>query len=407
MMKWLLPNVETVDPEKLNLIARRLQEQVKAMDRTASEVEIYKNWDTILNEALNVAHNEARFLVGKSPAYRPRFIIQHANNVKHANGEPDPDVKNYKRPLLFMVPSQVVERIQSHGSGNSKSELHWGEVITTIEVKPEMKSGNFRNPNTRDTDHKACASKAHPTIFNMKKSQIPKCLQAMRSSLGNRLHTIGCLLIGNQFNMLYSDPIGTARFSCNLTEQPETFIKILIGLSTSSLSSLGFDHRFQPASVSLWTQGSEAPLPLPYELDGLNFWLDSSTRVRLQSAIEIRRGLEGRGTSVYLVAKDSEGSGEVGGREELVLKISQAPCSRPSEIELIRRAKNVIGSVAPNVFGSAVGRRCSAGPRRYFGPAAPKKDRFQSIILMERLHQLRKLSPPLYVLAFRILVRCT
>ena len=185
--------------------------------------------------------------------------------------------------------------------------------------------------------------------------QLARYMTEMRSALGHRTHTFGCLLQGNKFIIKYADAYGLIESEEIEFTQPDGLRKmatVIVALAHAKREALGFDPRFKPPS----------PLPnhdLPASLSGWRYRVDEGAVVTIKELIHVQWCQTGRGTSVYLVDHD--------GRTR-VLKTSYPHSSRPREAVLLQTARERLEAKTPGagagvtqVYSSAQGDLISAG----------------------------------------------
>ena len=159
--------------------------------------------------------------------------------------------------------------------------------------------------------------------------QLARYMTEMRSALGHRTHTFGCLVRGKKFMIKYADPYGLVESEEVDFTQPIGLKKmaiVIVALARAKKGTLGFDARFMPPTHS----GLPARHVLPASLDGWRYRVDRDTVVTIKEVIHVQWCQTGRGTSVYLVDHDGQ---------TRVLKTSYPHSCRSREAVLLQTAR--------------------------------------------------------------------
>jgi len=182
--------------------------------------------------------------------------------------------------------------------------------------------------------------------------QLARYMTEMRSALGHRTHTFGCLLQGKKFIIKYADAYGLIESEEVEFTQPDGLKKmatVIVALAHAKREALGFDPRFKPPMGS----GPHLNHDLPASLADWRYRVDEDVVVTIKELIHVQWCQTGRGTSVYLV--DHVG-------HTRVLKTSYPHSSRPREAVLLQTARQRLEAKTPGagagvtqVYSSAQG----------------------------------------------------
>jgi hypothetical protein len=225
--------------------------------------------------------------------------------------------------------------------------------------------------------------------------QLARYMTEMRSALGHRTHTFGCLVRGKKFMIKYADPYGLVESEEVDFTQPIGLKKmsiVIVALARAKRGTLGFDPRFIPLTHS----GLPARHGLPASLDGWRYRVDGDTVVTIKEVIHVQWCQTGRGTSVYLVDHDGQ---------TRVLKTSYPHSCRPREAVLLQTARERLeariaraGAGVTEVHSSAQGDLVSTGFRTLLSTECVKEhDRRLEILLLEKLEPLHSLKTSEYI----------
>ena len=215
----------------------------------------------------------------------------------------------------------------------------------------------------------------------------------MRSALGHRTHTFGCLVRGKKFKIKFADAYGLIESEDVDFAQPEGLKRmsnVVAALACEKREVLGFDPRFIPPAHSTVDSGCDLPAPLT----DWRYRVDEDTLVTIKNMIHVQWCQTGRGASVYLV--DYEG-------ETRVLKTSYPHSSQSREATLLRTARQRLEARTPGagagvtqVYSSAQGDLVSNGFRKLLSPQyVAGHNRRLEILLVEKLeplHSVRRLN---------------
>ena len=248
----------------------------------------------------------------------------------------------------------------------------------------------------------ACNKKAHVTLHDV---QLARYMTEMRSALGHRTHTFGCLVRGKRFMVKYADPYGLVESEEVDFTTPEGLKKmatIIVALACAKVEALGFDPRFQPPLSSVRNANHD----LPASLTEWRYRIDEGTVVTIKDLIHVQWCQTGRGTSVYLVDHDGQ---------TRVLKTSYPHASRPREAVLLQTARERLeartsgaGAGVTRVYSSAQGSLVSQGFRTLLATQYPlEHDRRLEILLIEKLEPLHSVNTSEYIQPFNDILRST
>ena len=309
----------------------------------------------------------------------------------------------------------------SAGVTKQSDAILWSQVAVAFELK---RSGS-RIPSKKGTDNleldtysptttgsrkrkvdtpgsAPSSKKAHVTLNDV---QLVRYMTEMRSALGHRTHTFGCLLRGRNFMIKYSDPYGLIESEAVDFTKPDGLKKmatVIVALACAKRESLGFDARFKPPKHS-------APLAnhdLPASLTGWRYRLEEDTFVTIRELIHVQWCQTGRGTSVYLVDHDGD---------TRVLKTSYPHASRPREATLLQTARERLEARTPGsgtgvtrVYSSVQGDSVSQGFRTLLSTQYVQEyDRRLEILLVEKLEPLHYVKTSEYIGPFNEILQST
>ena len=233
--------------------------------------------------------------------------------------------------------------------------------------------------------------------------QLARYMTEMRSALGNRTHTFGCLLRKRKFMIKYADPCGLIESEEVDFTQPDGLKKmatVIVALAHAKRETLGFDPRFTPFACSERLANND----LPASLTGWRYRVDEGTMVIIKDLIHVQWCQTGRSTSVYLVDHDGQ---------TRVLKTSYPHSSRPREAVLLETARERLEAKSPGagvgvtrVYSSAQGDLMSTGFRTLLSTQRLEEyDRRLEILLVEKLEPLHSVRTPEYIGPFIDILR--
>ena len=293
-------------------------------------------------------------------------------------------------------------------AAKQSNAILWSQVAVAFELKRNGSSISTKGaPDSLDFDTYSPAStcskkrkvdtpastasnkKVHVTLHDV---QLARYMTEMRSALGHRTHTLGCLVRGKKFMIKYADPyelIESEEVDFTKPDGLKKMATIIVALACAKREALGFDPRFQPPL-------SNANHDLPASLTNWRYRVDEGTVVTIKDLIHVQWCQTGRGTSVYLVDHDGQ---------TRVLKTSYPHASRPREAVLLQTARERLEARTPGagagvtrVYSSAQGNLVSQGFRTLLATQYPlEHDRRLEILLIEKLEPLHSVKTFEYI----------
>jgi hypothetical protein len=305
----------------------------------------------------------------------------------------------------------------SNGLTKQSDVILWSQVSLAFELKtfgsisknspdnldPDTYSTTSAGSKTRKVDTPgsvASSKKMHVTNNDV---QLARYMTEMRSALGHRNHTFGCLLQGTKFKIKFADAYGLIESEEVDFTRPEGLKKmasVVAAIACAKREALGFDSRFMPPANS----SISANYGLPASLTDWRYRVDEDTVVTIKETIHVQWCQTGRGTSVYLVDYDGEAR---------VLKMSYPHSSRPREASLLRTARERLEARTPGagagvtqVYSSTQGDLVSNGFRKLLSAQyVANHDRRLEVLLVEKLEPLHSVATPEYVGPFNEILR--
>ena len=303
-------------------------------------------------------------------------------------------------------------------AAKQSNAILWSQVAVAFELKRNGSSISTKGADSLDFDTYSPAStcskkrkvdtpastasnkKAHVTLHDV---QLARYMTEMRSALGHRTYTFGCLVRGKKFMIKYADPYGLIESEEVDFTKPDGLKKmatIIAALACAKREALGFDPRFQPPLSS----ARNANHDLPASLTEWRYRVDEGTVVTIKDLIHVQWCQTGRGTSVYLVDHDGH---------TRVLKTSYPHASRPREAVLLQTARERLeartsgaGAGVTRVYSSAQGNLVSQGFRTLLATQYPlEHDRRLEILLVEKLEPLHSVKTSEYIQPFNDILR--
>ena len=286
-----------------------------------------------------------------SPLMDPAVIAVNNDELPGATGDEGDETATVKQEMLQAERQNVRKGRKPCGEAalsvlndimKQCSAIPWSQVPAVFELKKSgsvvqkmpdnVESDAYSQTTTgskkRKVDTPGSVASNRKVQVTLNDVQLARYMTEMRSALGHRTHTFGCLLQGKKFIIKYADAYGLIESEEVDFTQPDGLRKmatVIVALAHAKRKALGFDPRFQPPMCS----GPFSNHDLPASLTGWRYRVDEGAVVTIKELIHVQWCQTGRGTSVYLV--DHNG-------QTRVLKTSYPHSSRPREAVLLRTA---------------------------------------------------------------------